>query len=69
VDAQEAVTVGDSPYDAIAATKIEMTCIGVLSGGFPEADLRAAGCRGIYRDCADLLNHYEHSPLAEKKAA
>jgi phosphoglycolate phosphatase-like HAD superfamily hydrolase len=67
--AGEAVTVGDSPYDAIAATKIKMKCIGVLSGGFPEADLRAAGCWEIYRDCAGLLEHYEQSLLAEKKAA
>jgi HAD superfamily hydrolase (TIGR01509 family) len=69
VSAQEAVTVGDSPYDAIAATKIKMNCIGVLSGGFPEADLRAAGCSDIYRDCADLLDQYDQSMLAEKKAA
>ncbi len=69
VDAQEAVTVGDSPYDAIAPTKIKMNCIGVLSGGFPEADLRGAGCIEIYRDCADLLGHYERSLLAERKAA
>jgi HAD superfamily hydrolase (TIGR01509 family) len=69
VSAREAVTIGDSPYDAIAATKIKVTCIGVLSGGFPEADLRAAGCTEIYRDCADLLDHYEQSLLADKKAA
>lgn len=69
VRAQEAVTVGDSPYDAIAARKIRMSCIGVLSGGFPEVDLRAAGCSAVYRDCADLLEHYEHSLLAGKKAA
>lgn len=69
VSAQESVTVGDSPYDAIAATKIKMNCIGVLSGRFPEADLRAAGCSDIYRDCADLLDQYDQSMLAEKKAA
>jgi HAD superfamily hydrolase (TIGR01509 family) len=69
VSAQEAVTVGDSPYDAIAATKIKMNCVGVLSGGFPEADLRAAGCSEIYRDCADLLDHYDQSLLTQKKAA
>jgi hypothetical protein len=35
----------------------------VLCGGFPEADLRAAGCVAIYRDPADLLANYEASPL------
>jgi len=38
--------------------------VGVLCGGFPEADLRAAGCVAIYRDPADLLRHHERSPLA-----
>jgi len=69
VSAAEAVTVGDSPYDAIAAGKIKMKCIGVLSGGFSEGDLRAAGCSAIYRDCADLLDHYDQSLLASKRAA
>ena len=69
VDAEEAVTVGDSPYDAIAATKIRMACLGVLSGGFPKADLLAAGCSEIYRDCGDLLDRYDQSLLAEKKVA
>lgn len=69
VKPEEAVTIGDSPYDAIAARKLNITCIGVLSGGFPEEDLRKAGCSAIYRDCADLLEHYESSMLAGKKAA
>jgi phosphoglycolate phosphatase-like HAD superfamily hydrolase len=38
--------------------------VGVLYGGFPEADLRAAGCVAIYRDPADLLVWYDRSPLA-----
>jgi HAD superfamily hydrolase (TIGR01549 family) len=69
VTAKEAITIGDSPYDAIAAKKLEMTSIGVLSGGFPEADLRAAGYSQIYKDCADLLDHYEQSLIARKRAA
>lgn len=69
VKAEEAVTIGDSPYDAIAARKIKMKCIGVLSGGFPEEQLREAGYAEIYRDCADLLENYELSLLAGKKAA
>jgi len=69
VSAQDAVTVGDSPFDAIAARKIKMQCVGVLSGGFPEGELRAAGCSAVYRDCADLLDQYEQSLLAGKKAA
>jgi HAD superfamily hydrolase (TIGR01509 family) len=69
VRAEEAVAVGDSPYDAIAAKKLNMPSIGVLSGGFPEEELRAAGYSEIYRDCARLLKHYEQSMIAGKKAA
>lgn len=58
------IVVGDTPYDAEAAGKAGLTTIGVLCGGFPEADLRAAGCVAIYRDPADMLAHYESSPIA-----
>ena len=64
---------GDTPYDAIAAGKINLQTIGVLCGGFPEPGLRAAGCVEIYRDPADLLARYEESligrgtPKAAKK--
>jgi HAD superfamily hydrolase (TIGR01549 family) len=56
-----AIVVGDSPYDAEAAGKAGMKTIGVLCGGFPEADLRKAGAAQIFRDPADLLANYEGS--------
>ncbi|MDO9708701.1 HAD family hydrolase [Paracraurococcus lichenis] len=61
---EEAIVVGDSPYDAEAAGKAGLRTIGLLSGGFPEKDLRGAGCIALYRDPADLLAHYDESPLA-----
>jgi len=57
------VTVGDTPYDAEAATKANMRIIGLLSGGWTEERLRQAGCSEVYRDPADLLAHYERSLL------
>lgn len=62
----EAIIVGDTPYDAEAAGKINLPTIGVLCGGFPETDLRAAGCIAIYRDPADLLARYDDSPLSAR---
>lgn len=59
----EAIVVGDTPYDAEAAAKAGVRTVGVLCGGFPEEQLRGAGCVGIYRDASDLLAHYEESPL------
>ncbi|HZE56462.1 MAG TPA: hypothetical protein VE031_01285 [Chthoniobacterales bacterium] len=38
--------------------------IGVLCGGFSENALRDEGALAIYRDPADLLEHYYRSPLA-----
>jgi HAD superfamily hydrolase (TIGR01509 family) len=69
VSAAEAMVVGDSPYDAEAAGKIEIRSIGVRSGGFAEERLRAAGYVEIYDSCADLLENYAKSPLKEAKAA
>ena len=64
VAAADTIVVGDTPYDAEAAAKAGMRTIGLLCGGFPEADLRKAGCVAIFRDPADLLARYEDSPLA-----
>ena len=55
----DAVVIGDTPYDAEAAGKVGLRTVGVLSGGFPEALLREAGCLAIYRDPADMLARYE----------
>jgi HAD superfamily hydrolase (TIGR01549 family) len=65
VSPEESIVVGDTPYDAIAAGKIKLKTIGLLSGGFPESQLLGAGCIKIYKDPADLLENYENSPLAD----
>jgi HAD superfamily hydrolase (TIGR01509 family) len=65
ISPERVVVIGDTPYDAEAAGKAGLRTIGVLCGGFPEADLRAAGCIAIYRDPADLLARYDTSPLPE----
>jgi HAD superfamily hydrolase (TIGR01509 family) len=58
-----AVVIGDTPYDAQAAGKANLPTIGLLCGGWSENDLRQAGCSAIYHDPADLLAHYDDSPL------
>jgi HAD superfamily hydrolase (TIGR01509 family) len=59
------IIVGDTSYDAEAAKKAGLRTIGLLCGGWPEQELLEAGCIAIYRDPADLLRQYDHSPLAE----
>jgi HAD superfamily hydrolase (TIGR01549 family) len=62
-DVGRCIVVGDTPYDAIAAGKINLRTIGVLSGGFPERSLTNAGCIEIYKNPADLLARYDESAI------
>ena len=58
----EVVMIGDTPYDIEAARKV---CVGTTAfrcGGWSDSDL--AGAIAIYNDPADLLAHYDSSPLA-----
>ena len=63
----EAVVVGDTPYDALAAGRAGLRTIGVLCGGFPEPELRAAGCVQIFAGPADLLERYGESLIGREK--
>lgn len=64
---EQVVVVGDSPHDAEAAGKAGLRTVGVLCGGFPEADLRKAGCVAIFAGPEDLFKHYDESPLAKSR--
>lgn len=68
VRAEDVLVVGDTPYDAEAASKAGMRTVGLLCGGWPEEKLRQAGCVAVYRDPADLLAQYDGSPLARGAA-
>ena len=63
--ADEAMVIGDTPYDAIASKRAGIKSIGVLSGGFREEDLRGAGCIAVYPGPAALFTCFENSPLAQ----
>ncbi len=51
--------VGDSPWDVQAAQAARLACVCLLSGGFPEADLKRAGAAATFRDPSDLLESYQ----------
>ena len=68
-DPSEAIVVGDTPYDAIAAAKANLKTIGLLCGGFPEQSLTEVGCIAIFKDPADLLARYEESPIVRHYSA
>lgn len=64
VSADEAVAVGDTPYDVRSAAGAGIGTVALLSGGFAEDVLREAGATAVYRDVADLLAGCDGSPLA-----
>jgi HAD superfamily hydrolase (TIGR01509 family) len=61
IQPKDCVVVGDSPYDAEAASKAGIRSIGFLSGGFEEKDLKRAGFEIIYWGTPDLFVKYEES--------
>lgn len=64
VTAEEAIAVGDSPYDVASAKGAGVRTVAVLSGGFAQAVLRDAGAVAVYRDVEALLEDYAGSVLA-----
>jgi len=69
LEPSEAVAVGDSPFDAESAARAGLGMVGVLSGGFPEHALEAAGCIAVYQDVGELLERLQSSPLAPEPAS
>lgn len=57
----DTVMLGDTPYDIEAGHKAGVGVIAVRCGGFSDTDLQ--GAIAIYDDPADLLQHYDESPL------
>ncbi|MGW7311944.1 HAD family hydrolase [Streptomyces sp. NPDC054854] len=62
--ARDSVFVGDTVWDMEAGTRAGVTCVGLLCGGIPRADLEEAGARAVFRDPAHLLAHLDTSPFA-----
>lgn len=56
---KEAVMVGDSIYDVEAAKRAGIPPIGVISGGYSESELRAAGAADVLESVADLRERPE----------
>lgn len=59
--AEQVVMIGDTPYDVEAATRAGVGIIAVRCGGWGDEELQ--GALAVYEDPADLLEHYDESPL------
>ena len=60
-----AVMVGDAVWDVIAARRAGIPCIGLLSGGIAEEQLRDAGAIEVYPDPAALLGNLRASTIGQ----
>jgi phosphoglycolate phosphatase-like HAD superfamily hydrolase len=49
-----AVMVGDSVWDCVAAARVDVPVIGVLTGGFGEEELRVAGAVEVVASLTDV---------------
>ena len=54
VVAEDCYVVGDAVWDLLAARRARMLSIGVLTGGYGQAELETAGAFRVYRDAAEL---------------
>jgi HAD superfamily hydrolase (TIGR01549 family) len=61
---ENAIVIGDTPYDAEAASKANLETVGFLCGGWTQEELQSAGCLAVYRDAEDLLTNYDSHRLA-----
>jgi HAD superfamily hydrolase (TIGR01549 family) len=61
---EQVIMVGDTPYDVEAAQRAGIQIIAVRCGGWDDDGLQ--GAVAIYDSPADLLAHYDQSPLAAR---
>jgi HAD superfamily hydrolase (TIGR01549 family) len=59
VDVQNAIVVGDSVWDLLAARRARALGVGLLSGGYGQDELERAGAYRVYQDPLDLLRHLD----------
>src|SRR4051794_27749609 len=61
--AKDAVLIGDSTWDCRAAKAARVRSIGVLTGGFSEAELRGAGASKVFESVEELRSGLQESVL------
>jgi HAD superfamily hydrolase (TIGR01549 family) len=59
LDIGDAVVVGDSVWDMLAARRARALGVGLLSGGYGREELERAGAYRVYEDPLDLLTHLD----------
>lgn len=61
---EEAVFVGDTRWDVEAAGRAGVPCLGVLTGGWSEAELREAGAVEVCESAAEVVARFDELVVA-----
>jgi HAD superfamily hydrolase (TIGR01549 family) len=64
VESGRGVLIGDSVWDCAAADEFGLPCVGLLTGGFSEAELRAAGAVAVFESLPQLRDHMDELPTS-----
>jgi HAD superfamily hydrolase (TIGR01509 family) len=62
-EADEAVMIGDTPWDIKAARSAGVATVCVLTGGFSAHELREAGAVAVFESVAELRQRLDETPL------
>ena len=60
---KEAVMLGDSPWDCIAAKRARVPTIALRTGGFSTEELEEAGAAAVFESLDDLIESLDETPL------
>jgi HAD superfamily hydrolase (TIGR01509 family) len=63
LDGVPGIMIGDSTWDCEAAKRAGIESIAVLTGGFSEEELRAAGASDVFRSIDELRTRLSDTPL------
>jgi HAD superfamily hydrolase (TIGR01549 family) len=59
----DAVMVGDTPWDIEAARKAGLQTVTVITGGYSEQELRDAGAAAVFDSLGELRRHLDEPPF------
>jgi len=63
VEADDAVMLGDTPWDCEAAEKAGVPTVALMTGGFSEQELREGGAVAVFESIPALLDRLGETPL------
>jgi len=58
------VMIGDSTWDCVAAGRLQVASVAILTGGFSEQELTEAGAHSVFASVEELKDNLDRTPLA-----